>query len=1046
MRRSAKWFGFMVVASLLVGACGGDDSSTTDNSTADASTSDTTAEEDDRDRNVKVGGWGTDGSGIARSVIRENNSTRYDTKAFRRARSVEVDGVTLINTRDFFVTVQEIRERGAATSASIIVAGFDTSLAPADSPIPGFGTNGVVRVSLADHGPDWATHATSWTVVSRDLLAVYFNSNLETGPIGMVEYYDLRTGEVDKTIGTNGKTLVPAEPGMSWVMSFGLRMVASDGTPHFVIAGPQVNTDGETTDIYVAGFTPDGIPDPMVGDAESGKFSIADRLPDAGEYETLMITLVDAGVNYSVANIGLVVQSNKIGRATDGKFVPRNDALTVVMAKPDETTGIISSTSPMSFATTWEMDRRFTDVKNALASSDSVLVHVASSPLVYDLEADEDLDRELLVTFSEARHTPVRLSDPRWSAGVPYGSFIKISEASKDFVVQLFVDQEEKKYVARVCFNFVACADPERYVTIQIGVVEDEQDMNSELDSFIVTEAGPVIAVKNSKDRTGDYSFAMINVDTNGSRFSKPSASFETLFDHYNFNENDELTTYVGDPMVLDNESLASYRYQSANKTHRIVTERVGDQAVETDVSTKLGLGNYSANSRDFARIDERSVAMVVYVVNEDGEERRIFKIDTANGSVDTEFGGSGYVTAPKFVADDGCAIDRPLISGPGTITDLTLDYDSMDLEDPFACGASPVEMTWRTFTTAGAPVGDVVSRADVAALNLDDNTKYIADNKGNLFVVRDVAVYDENGEVARFDMRVTKFLPSGEIDETYGAQGEAILENPPVTYEVRAAVDAESRVYLGYIYNSNSNVVTIEIARFTASGTLDVAQDVAAPATTLAPQPGASSPADKSAARREQTVADKELAEVEAERRQTKAADAALPSDNGVTVLVDGPVLSSVVPSQDRSLTVTWTLSSSGGVKNVVATAMPGGRSCASTTRICVIRGLDPTIAYTVTVGVQGGEPSKVARSTVVPTKPVVSLKVGRVASPTTFVRPASKGKATWKVRGGCKLNETNTRITAPKSPTTCQLSVTTAKSGSTPKTTKSVTIVVKK
>jgi hypothetical protein len=129
-----------------------------------------------------------------------------------------------------------------------------------------------------------------------------------------------------------------------------------------------------------------------------------------------------------------------------------------------------------------------------------------------------------------------------------------------------------------------------------------------------------------------------------------------------------------------------------------------------------------------------------------------------------------------------------------------------------------------------------------------------------------------------------------------------------------------------------------------------------------------------------------------------------------------------------------------------VTAIAMPGGRTCTSNEGSCIIRGLDPSVAYTVTVAPKGEEAAGSASAESISLKPIVTLKLGRVASPTTYVRPASRGKATWKVRGGCTLNESNTRITAPRRATKCQLSVTTAKFESTPKTTKSVTIVVTK
>ena len=148
-------------------------------------------------------------------------------------------------------------------------------------------------------------------------------------------------------------------------------------------------------------------------------------------------------------------------------------------------------------------------------------------------------------------------------------------------------------------------------------------------------------------------------------------------------------------------------------------------------------------------------------------------------------------------------------------------------------------------------------------------------------------------------------------------------------------------------------------------------------------------------------------------------------------------------VQANPGSLVVSW--KSAPGVA-VTATALPSGQSCTSEDGKCVIAGLDPSQSYSIVLAKQGDPTPPISAALTTPIKPIFELKVGRSANAKSVVKPASKGKATWKVTGGCVLNAAKSKVTAPKTPTKCQLSVTTAKDGKTPKTTKSVTISVTK
>ena len=139
-----------VAGALFAASCGDDSGSTTpDSATADttaaaAGSSDTTG---DRDGNVRVGGWGTDGTGITDMKIRDFIKTQIDTRIFRRSRTEVINGRKVVNNRDAFVVSTVLRTVGSQAESYIKVAGFDTSGDDVSRyPIAGFGKIGRAHV------------------------------------------------------------------------------------------------------------------------------------------------------------------------------------------------------------------------------------------------------------------------------------------------------------------------------------------------------------------------------------------------------------------------------------------------------------------------------------------------------------------------------------------------------------------------------------------------------------------------------------------------------------------------------------------------------------------------------------------------------------------------------------------------------------------------------------------------------------------------------------------------------------------------------------
>lgn len=76
---------------------------------------------------------------------------------------------------------------------------------------------------------------------------------------------------------------------------------------------------------------------------------------------------------------------------------------------------------------------------------------------------------------------------------------------------------------------------------------------------------------------------------------------------------------------------------------------------------------------------------------------------------------------------------------------------------------------------------------------------------------------------------------------------------------------------------------------------------------------------------------------------------------------------------------------------------------------------------------------------TTVAPGK---TLKRGSSVTLTSLLKPVGRGKATWKVTGGCKVSKS--KLVAPKKAGTCVLTLRQAKSGSTPASTRTVQIKI--
>jgi hypothetical protein len=149
--------------------------------------------------------------------------------------------------------------------------------------------------------------------------------------------------------------------------------------------------------------------------------------------------------------------------------------------------------------------------------------------------------------------------------------------------------------------------------------------------------------------------------------------------------------------------------------------------------------------------------------------------------------------------------------------------------------------------------------------------------------------------------------------------------------------------------------------------------------------------------------------------------------------------VISSIAPG-NKSLSVTWSSATVG--ENHIARTSNGSRTftCSSKTNSCVISGLNPVEAYSITVAPESDASAASIPSVFV--KPVVTAKKGASVRASAIISVKSSSKKSWKVRGGCTLSGNSVKM--PKKSARCSVTLTVAAAKKQPRKTYSATVVV--
>jgi hypothetical protein len=1025
----------MLAFGVVAASCGGGTSSTTTRADLSADTIDTANAPDttvaDRDRNVESAGWGADGSGLATAKVANISRTTADVRVFRRVRIDTSNGLRVVSTQDAFVTVLTQRTERGKTSAQIAVHGFVTRDGGVKNyTMQGFGENGISTIDMPDRGESWPVAPMSWTVVSRETIALLFaNTDERADTVGVIEYRKLSTGELDKRFGNAGTVEITRTAfGVSAVQDLAVRMVEDNGAPHLVLLGADNLSDGFTKDLFVFGLNPDGSHDTAVG--RNGAASVKGVLGDNTFAIGYLPRLADPGVDNTGKAMGLVATTTFMDFDPDDGVTPATQIGYLYADLPaDDPKNVAILVEPAA--------TRFPMAMNAVLDPAGRRFAVLTS------DPEGELARILVTRDPRGLVTS---SSPQ--ANNMKGRSIGIFSVSMSviggtwFGAQIASHGEDDGMPTSadvvICFDERHCAEGDTAVT--------RNAIDVPVDAFVPYTAtalrfdanGVNVAVARLDQKGGA---GVVGFTGSGAARSNDAPQLIGDFSVAWLTRNGPVTSR---PTLANAGTLVATRAGGFGEgMSHVVVNTAGSTTKVLKVSPALGVTAYAWDAEHTAVLDATSMVVSSMSNNADGKlVTKLHKLSLDNGSTLVPFGAGDAIEIPEMPSMQGnrCGIVGVLTANQGI--GAYAQYEPVYLANLNGlgpvCQRAPQAINWTAFLADGTATHATATdpQFDIREVVFD----VVVGKTGALYVLSMLSQSTDDNRGARMLPRVRKFLSTGKLDTSFGVGGVATFDELTDDvfqgfYDPAIGIDDAGRVYLAAV-RPEGDTQSVAVVRLNVAGAVDRAPGQVAHPLNYGTQ---------------QATRDEVL-----RRRATLLSQAAtvantVPSGDVpvvpvVTVTGDRPVLLSVAAIEDRSLTATWGLSVAAGDVYVTATASPGGRSCTSREKSCVIRGLDPAETYTIVVS-KKGDPVPDPTTSIQPAiKPVRVLRTGQVASPSTLVRPASRGKATWRVGGKCTLNESLTKFTTPKSPGRCRLAVTTAKDGKIPKTTRSVTIVVKK
>jgi hypothetical protein len=528
-----------------------------------------------------------------------------------------------------------------------------------------------------------------------------------------------------------------------------------------------------------------------------------------------------------------------------------------------------------------------------------------------------------------------------------------------------------------------------------------------------------------------------------------------------------------------------------------VVVRRFTDDGAQDGKTIAINVGGFTPlNMGDYGRhaFDGRDA---FYVFGMFGEERAVAKVLVSKRALDTSWGTNGISVLPNSRFDDATPVSV-WVSWRNALVqvqpDGSVDVTTMRMVPEEAInGVAPnyarsVRIDPRGRIDTNAPAIELSTNDDETmtcecierGVDVSEVLQVVVDPVGRM-----LAAYlsfaelpaDASMDVAGLPVLVRatikRFNRDGTLDPTFGSQGRVDVPVYQITGggllvgSTRVAVHPDGRIFgaiVADVYYSTTSGVTfggpaVHSMMFDTNGkplrfeprqpdpVLERVAAIVAPPAAEAPTGVAGN-------------TDQAVAPIPAPSPSMPEPIAAVISPPGLptSVVVPAdviqmttsprPVITVVGSPADRSIEVRWAVPES--IKNAQATytvtASPGGKTCTTATTSCTFKKLDPWTSYTFAIRTVSAASTAVPDSTPsIPIKPIRVLPRRTTTDVTKLITPASMGKQTWKVTGSCKLSGDKRKLITSTDAALCTLSLTTAKSGKTPKTTRSITIVVK-
>ena len=451
------------------------------------------------------------------------------------------------------------------------------------------------------------------------------------------------------------------------------------------------------------------------------------------------------------------------------------------------------------------------------------------------------------------------------------------------------------------------------------------------------------------------------------------------------------------------------------------------------------------------------------------------FSLDT--GDVDTTFGENGFAFLQRIDPASSDNVEQDEWSDMTLVlqADGTIDvFDRSLIENDSDASLLDVEYRAKRISAAGdvgemrqvlTPILDLppeLSEGLASAFfgaTVDAQGRFVTSHLSSLTVpdpdgddpadptADDIATTKE----VRF-MKVTRYLADGSVDTSFGDNGvggfrlDEVAFSIPLTFS-QVRVQSDGKILVGFTGLDMSYTDQLMLAgeahylvRLTANGKLD---QVTPP--VISPEAQAARDAVPGLGVEQAPVV---APQVPAAIATSGNAQLAAAVDVPQYTSGDQLKITTLGVSADRAVAVKWAVPESQSERklNYSVTASPSGRTCSTVSTTCVFKNLNPWTTYTFTVKVVSvAAVGALSSAKSAPVKPLRVVLRGSSTPTAKLITPASKGVQSWKVGGGCTLSKDNKTFTATPDGGVCSLSLTTAKSGKTPKTTRSISVLVK-